>query len=153
MITHYAVLSAPLFATVLLGYVVASNSRWRGDWTAMLSKLVMNVILPALLFHTMSDLRSLPAVNARLLIAFFGGCGIVFVLGRVIAARAFNLDGVGQSIFAMGGIFSNNVLLGLPLAKAALGIEAVPSVALVVVFNALTLWTLVSISIEWANHG
>jgi len=39
------------------------------------------------------------------------------------------------------------------MAKAALGTEAVPSVALVVVFNALTLWTLVSVSVEWARHG
>lgn len=152
-VVHYASLSAPLFAMVLLGYVLASWSGWRREWTGWLSKLVMSVILPGLLFHTMSDLRSLPSVNARLLIAFFGGCALVFVLGRVFAAKLFGLDGVSQSVFAMGGIFSNNVLLGLPMAKAALGIESVPSVALVVVFNAITLWTLVSVSIEWARHG
>jgi predicted permease len=60
---------------------------------------------------------------------------------------------VAQSVFATGGIFSNNVLLGLPMAKTALGVQAVPAVALVVVFNAVTLWTLTSISIEWARHG
>jgi len=153
IVFHYALLSAPLFAMVLLGYVLANWSEWKQQWTAWLSKLVMSVILPGLLFHTMSDLRSLPPVNARLLIAFFGGCALVFVLGRLLAAKWFELDGVSQSVFAMGGIFSNNVLLGLPMAKAALGIESVPSVALVVVFNALTLWTLVSVSIEWARHG
>jgi malonate transporter and related proteins len=153
IIVQFAILSAPLFAMVLLGYLLASWSRWQQQWTAGLSKLVMGVILPALMFHTMSDLRSLPPVNARLLIAFFGGCGIVFLLGRLVAARVFKLDGASQSVFAMGGVFSNNVLLGLPMAKAALGIEAVPSVALVVVFNALTLWTLVSVSVEWARHG
>jgi predicted permease len=56
-------------------------------------------------------------------------------------------------VFALGGIFSNNALLGLPLAKAILGDAAVPPVALVLVFNALTLWTLVSVSVEWARHG
>jgi predicted permease len=50
-------------------------------------------------------------------------------------------------------VFSNNVLLGIPLAKSALGDAAMPSVALVLVFNALTLWTLVSVSVEWARHG
>lgn len=153
IVLHYAWLSAPLFAMVLLGYVLANWSGWRKEWTAWLSKLVMSVILPGLLFHTMSDLHSLPPVNPRLLIAFFGGCAVVFVIGRVLAAKLFALDGVSQSVFAMGGVFSNNVLLGLPMAKAALGVEAVPSVALVVVFNALTLWTLVSVSIEWARHG
>jgi len=153
MILHYALLAAPLFAMVLLGYLIACWSGWQQRWTALLSKLVMAVILPGLLFHTMSDLHSLPPVNARLLIAFFGGCFIVFVGARWVAARFFRLDGAGQSVFAMGSIFSNNVLLGLPMAKAALGVESVPSVALVVVFNALTLWTLVSVSIEWSRHG
>src|SRR5699024_9593151 len=55
--------------------------------------------------------------------------------------------------FAMGGIFSNNVLLGIPLASALLGPEALPSVALVLVFNALILWSLVTISVEWSRHG
>ena len=153
MILRYARLSAPLYALVLLGYAVARVPRWRASWTTWASNFVFAVALPALLFHMMSDLSSLPPVDARLLLAFFGGCLIVFVVGRVVAARVFALDGVAQSVFALGGIFSNNVLLGLPLAKLAIGPAAVPSVALVLVFNSLTLWTLVSVSVEWARHG
>jgi predicted permease len=118
-----------------------------------LSRFVFSVALPAMLFRLMSDLSQLPPVDARLLLAFFGGCLIVFVIGRLVAWRLFALDGVGQSVFALGGVFSNNVLLGLPLAKVALGDAALPSVALVLVFNALILWTLLTVSIEWARHG
>ena len=150
---HYFVLSAPLFAIVLVGFCLASWSRWRSQWTAWASKFVFNVALPAMLFFLMSDLHALPAVTHTVLVAFFGGCLIVFVVGRALAARAFKLDGVAQSVFAMGGVFSNNVLLGLPLVKITLGEQAVPAAALVIVFNAFTLWTLVSISIEWAKHG
>jgi predicted permease len=92
-------------------------------------------------------------VDTRLLVAFFGGCLIVFVLGRLIGRWLFALDGVQQSVFALGGIFANNVLLGVPIARAALGEAAMPSVALVLVFNSLTLWTLVTVSVEWARHG
>jgi hypothetical protein len=118
-----------------------------------LSTFVFSVALPAMLFGLMSDFSKLPPVDARLLIAFFGGCLIVFVIGRLVAWKVFALDGVSQSVFALGGVFSNNVLLGLPLAKVALGDAAVPSVALVLVFNALILWTLVTVSVEWARHG
>ena len=52
----------------------------------------------------------------------------------------------------MGGIFANNVLLGLPLAKVTLGDAAMPSVSLVLVFNSLLLWTLATVSVEWARH-
>ena len=113
---------------------------------------MFSVAIPALLFRLMSDFSRLPPVDARLLIAFFGGCLVVFVLGRVIADRVFALDGVGQSVFALGGIFSNNVLLGVPLAKITLGEASIPAVSLVLVFNSLLLWTLVTVSVEWARQ-
>lgn len=145
-------LSAPLFVIVFAGFLIA-RGRWRREWTELGSKLVFMVALPALLFHMMSGLSELPPVDARLLIAFFGSCFIVFIIGRVVSARLFHLDGVAQSVFALAGVFSNNVLLGVPIARLTLGEEALPSVALVLVFNALTLWTLVTVSVEWARHG
>jgi len=150
---RYFLLSAPLFGTVFAGYAVAKLPFWRLRWTHLASRAVFAMLVPALLFHRMSDLSTLPPVDVRLLIAFFGGCFVVFAIGRATAAWLFRLDGISQSIFALGGVFSNNVLLGLPMARATLGPEALPSVALVLVFNSLTLWTLVSVSIEWARHG
>lgn len=150
---HHLALAAPLFILVLLGYLLSVSGRFPRTVSEGLSKFAFSVAVPALLFRLMSDLSKLPPVDARLLIAFFGGCLIVFGIGRVVAARAFRLDGVSQSVFALGGVFSNNVLLGVPIAKATLGEAAMPAVALVLVFNALTLWTLVTVSVEWARHG
>jgi predicted permease len=150
---QYFLLSAPLFAIVLAGYLLGLWPGWQKKWTAWASKFVFNVALPAMLFHLMSGMGTLPPVKAGVLVAFFGGCLVVFGVGRVVAARYFHLDGTAQSVFAMGGIFSNNVLLGLPMAKITLGPSAVPAAALIIVFNAFTLWTLVSISIEWSKHG
>lgn len=150
---HYLLLSAPLFGLVMVGYAVASLPFWKKRWTELGSKIVFAGPLPLLLFHMMSNVRSAPAVDARLLIAFFGSCFIVFLVGRAVAALVFRLDGVAQSVFALGGVFSNNVLLGVPLAQLTLGPAALPCVALVLVFNALTLWTLVTVSVEWARHG
>ncbi len=150
---HYLALSAPFFAIVILGYGVARLPVWRPSWTQWATKFVFAVPLPALLFHMMSDRQKAAAVDARLLLAFFGSCLIVFVIGRAVGHFAFHLDGVAQSVFALGGVFSNNVLLGVPLARLTLGPEAMPCVALVLVFNALTLWTLVTVSVEWARHG
>lgn len=106
-----------------------------------------------MLFHMMSHQAALPPVDGRVLLAYFGSCLIVFVIGRVTGAWLFRLDGTAQSVFGLGGIFSNIVLTGLPIAKVALGVAAVPVVALLLIFNALTLWTLVSVSVEWSRHG
>jgi malonate transporter and related proteins len=114
---------------------------------------VFAIALPAMLFQLMSHQASLPRANPRVLVAYFGSCLIVFFLGRAIARWCFKMDGVAQSVYALGGIFSNIVLTGLPIARVALGDAAVPVVALLLVFNALTLWTLVSVSVEWSRHG
>ncbi len=150
---HHLEISAPLFVLVLAGYLLAASGRWPKVVSDALAKFVFAVAVPALLFRLMADMSRLPPVDARLLIAFFGGCLIVFVLGRAAGLWLFGLNGVQQSVFALGGIFANNVLLGLPIIKATLGDAAMPSVALVLVFNSLTLWTLVTVSVEWARHG
>ncbi|MBI5790373.1 MAG: AEC family transporter [Rhodocyclales bacterium] len=146
-------LAVPLFALVLVGYALKRSARMPAGWSQGLSWLVFSVALPVMLFRLMSRVSSLPPVDGRLLLAFFGGCLLVFVIGRVIAWKLFAMNGVEQSVFALGGIFSNNVMLGLPLSTLILGEAATPSVALILVFNALTLWTLVTASVEWARHG
>ena len=146
-------LAVPLFALVLAGYVLKRMARLPDGWSQRLSWLVFSVALPVMLFRLMSKLSSLPPVDERLLFAYFGSCLLVFAIGRVIAWRLFALNGVEQSVFALGGIFSNNVMLGLPLSTLILGEAATPSVALILVFNALILWTLVTASVEWARHG
>jgi predicted permease len=146
-------LAAPLFLLIALGYALVRLAGWPRSVASGMNTFVFSVALPALLFKLMSGLSELPPVDTRLLAAFFGGCLIMFAIGRVIAGRMLKLDGAAGSILAMAGVFSNNVLLGIPLARATLGAAALPAVALVLVFNALILWTLLSISIEWSRHG
>lgn len=150
---HHLFLASPLFFLVFAGYALMYFSRLPKSLCERLTWFVFSVAVPAMLFRMMSNFSKLPPVDARLLVAFFGSCLIVFAIGRLIAWKGFGLDGVGQSVFALGGVFSNNVMLGLPLAKVVLGDAALPSVALVLVFNALILWTLVTVSVEWARHG
>lgn len=150
---HSLQLCVPLFALVFVGYAIAAWPRWQPRWTQRCSVLVLHIALPAMLFHLLSDFSTLPPVDPKLLLAFFGGCLLVFAGGRAVGARWFRLEGAAQSVFAMGGVFSNNVMLGLPLARITLGPPALPAVALIVVFNALVLWTLLSLSIEWSRHG
>lgn len=151
-LTHFS-LASPLFMLVLLGYGLGRSKRWPSSVSEALTRFSYVVAMPAMLFKLMSGVSTMPPVDFRLLLAFFGGCLIVFVIGRLIAYGVFQLDGIQQSVFALGGVFSNNVLLGLAIAKTTLGDEAVPVVSMVIVFNALILWTLVTVSIEWARHG
>ena len=147
-----AALTAPLFLLVFVGYALSRFGHWPKVVSDALTRFVFAVAVPALLFRLMADFSRLPAVDARLLVAYFGGCAITYVIARVFAARAFRMNGVGQSVFGMGTIFSNNVLLGIPIAKVALGEASLPVVSLLLVFNSFLLWTAVTISVEWARN-
>jgi len=135
-----------------VGYALSRWGGWPKAVSDALTRFTFSVAIPAFLFRLMIDFRALPPVDARLLIAYFGGSLAMFAVSRIVAARAFAMDGVSQTIFAMGTIFSNNVLLGIPLAKIILGDASLPAVSLVVVFNSLILWTLVTVSVEWARN-
>ena len=150
--TDLLALTAPLFLLVFVGYALSRWGHWPKVVSDALTRFVFAVAIPALLFRLMSDFSRLPPVDARLLIAYFGGCLVTYAIARAIAARTLAMDGVAASVFAMGTIFSNVVLLGIPLAKVALGDASLPSVSLVVVFNSLTLWTLITVSVEWTRN-
>ena len=152
MLQHLILLTAPLFLLVLLGYALVQWGSWPKEIADGLTRFVFSVAIPAMLFRLMSGVSNLPPPNWMLLIVFFGSCLAIFVLGRILARFMFRMDGVSQSVFGLGAVFSNIVLLGLPLSKITLGDAAVPAVSLILVFNAFLLWTLVTVSVEWARN-
>jgi predicted permease len=150
---HLVALTAPLFLLIAIGYALTRWGRWPKATADALTRFTFSVAIPAFLFRLMSDFSRMPPVDPALLVAYFGGCLVVFGLGRAVSYALFRHDGAAQSVFALGGIFANAVLLGIPVTKITLGEAAIPAVSLVVVFNALFLWTLITVSIEWARHG
>lgn len=143
----------PLFMLAIFGYAIVRIAKWPKTVADGLSLFVFKVAIPIMLFRMMATFSQQPMVDSRLLIAFFGSCLIVFVIGRLIGAKIFKLDGTAGSVFALGGIFSNNVMIGTPIAVLLLGESSLPSVALVLLFNGLILWSLVTISVEWSQNG
>lgn len=146
-------LSAPLFLLIALGYCLGRFAHWPESVNEGLNRFCFNVAIPCMLFKVMSKFFESPPVDMRLLIAYFGTCFVIYVIGRIAAKSVFRMDAVSASVFGLAGIFSNNVMLGIPVAIILLGASSLSSVALVLVFNSLILWTLVTVSVEWAQNG
>ncbi len=146
-------LALPLYLLILIGYLLARFANWPKAVPEALSRFVFVIAIPSMLFALTSDLSRLPPLDVRVLLAYFGGCLAVFVAARLLAGRLFRQDGVGQTVFGMAAIYGNTVMLGLPIAKAAIGEASVPSLAMVLVTNALVMWTLVTVSVAWARGG
>ncbi len=151
--SHILALTAPLFLLIALGYALCAWGGWSSVAGDALTRFVFSVALPVLLFRLMSGFSRMPSATPDVLVAYFGGCLFVFFVGRLVARHLFHMDGIAQSVFALGGIYSNNVLLGIPMAQMTLGDAAMPAFSLVVMFNVLLLWTLCTVSVEWARHG
>ena len=101
----------------------------------------------------MSGLSEMPPVDWKVLIAFFASCVVVFLLGKYCGKYFFRQDSTGQVITGMGGIFGNNVQLGVPIVQVSLGAEAIPTISLIIIFNVLLLWTAATACVEFGKTG
>ena len=142
----------PLFALIGLGFLCTKLNLLTDSVGTGLSKYAFVIALPMLLFNVMSNITHLPPPNGFIAIAFFGSCFIVFIIGRVVGDRFLKLNGEGQTIFGMAGVFSNNVQLGIPIAISLLGQEALPSIAVIFSLNGFLMWTLATIAIEISRN-
>lgn len=146
-------LAIPLYLLILLGFALARRGTVPAGTSEALSRFVFTIAIPSLLFQITSDLSKMPPVDPRLLIPYFGACLLVFVIARVIGRTRFGQDGVGQTVFGMASIYGNTVLLGVPIARSVLGAPALPAMALVLVVHTIFMWTLATLSVEWARGG
>jgi len=150
---HHLGLCSPLFFMVFIGWGLVKCKVFDEAVVSALSKFVFRFLMPVLLFGLMSHASEMPPVDWRVLIAFFASCIVVFCLGKLCARSVFRLDSTGQVIMGMGGIFANNVQLGVPILQASLGNQAIPTASLIIVFNVLLLWTTATACVEFGRNG
>lgn len=118
-----------------------------------MNRFVFAVPLPVLLFRAVSQVGAQKGVDLRVLIAFFGSCLLVFGVGYWTSKAVLRQKASGPAMVGIASVFSNNGLLGVPLVQVLLGPKAMPQVAWIMMFNAVTLWTLVTIVIESSKPG
>jgi len=141
--THPVVASlTPVFLLIALGYL-AGRLNWIRDVAVKdLSNLVFLLLIPALLFRTMSAVH-VETLDLRPLAAYFPAA--LGLLGASIAWRGFNRASV---VMAVGGVFSNMVMIGITLVELAYGKEALVTLLTLVSVHALILLTVSSVVLE-----
>ena len=150
---HHLSLCAPLFLMVFLGWALVKIGMFSHSVTKALSQFVFKLLMPVMLFHLMSDGSNRPPVDWKVLIAFFGSCVVVYIIGNFLGGKLFKQDSTGRVITGMGGIFGNNVQLGVPIVQTSLGTAAMPTISLLIIFNVLLLWTSATACVEFGRTG
>jgi malonate transporter len=134
----------PVFLLIALGFL-AGRLQWIRDSSIKdLSNLVFLLLIPALLFRTMSAVR-FEQLDLLPVAAYF--LAALTLLGVSIAWRGFNCRSV---VMALAGTFSNMVMLGITLVELAYGKAGLVTVLTLVSVHALILLTVGSIVLELA---
>lgn len=135
MIQQVLSIVAPLFIIAAIGYFYGSRVRPEMRIT---NQLIMDVFMPALIFHVMiqDDFYPLQYINLV-------GAGILLMLLSGIAAFALSkVVGFSWRAFTPPAMFSNWANLGLPLYVFALGDEALGAGVMLVVAGNLLCFTI-----------
>lgn len=132
----------PVFLLIAAGYL-AGRLQWiRESAVRDLSNLVFLLLIPALLFRTMSGVH-VETLDLSPLLAYFPAA--LLLLGVSIAWRGFNRTSV---VLALGGVFSNMVMIGITLVELAYGKAALVTLLTLVSVHALILLTVGSVVLE-----
>lgn len=143
----------PVFALVLAGWGSARLGLLSPEGVRGLAAFVFYVALPAFLFRTLGRGIDWGSVDWGLLGSYFGACAALYAVALPLSRRAFGLGLDEAAVFAMGGVWSNLVLLGIPLTVAAFGERGVLPLMMLIAFDGVLMIPLTSILIEVGRGG
>jgi predicted permease len=145
---------APVFALIAAGYAAVmfrfvSEGAHKG-----ISEFAFSIAIPALLFRTIV-VSEFPDVSPyRMWGAYYGALALTWIAAMAVSAllrtpRGSREDGV---VFAIGSVYGNIVMLGIPLVLSALGNEAAGPMALILSVNTPLLWLCGILQMELVNQ-
>ena len=145
---------APVFALIAAGYAAVlfrfvSETAHKG-----ISEFAFSIAVPALLFRTIV-VSEFPAVSPyRMWGAYYGALAITWIAALALSAllRARREDREDGVVFAIGSVYGNIVMLGIPLTLSALGNEAAGPMALILSVNTPLLWLCGILQMEWVSR-
>lgn len=126
----------PVFLVLGFGYLSAWRKWISGDAIDGLMRFVTNFGLPVLLFHAIAKLDLAANLDLGLLVSFFGGALAAYLVAYIGARIVFRRSPVDAVAIGFAGMFSNTLLLGLPITERAFGSEALAGNYTIIAFHA-----------------
>jgi malonate transporter and related proteins len=145
---------APVFALIAAGYAAVlfrfvSETAHKG-----ISEFAFSIAIPALLFRTIVVSEFSGVSPWRMWGAYYGALALTWIAALILSAllrqrREDREDGV---VFAIGSVYGNIVMLGIPLTLSALGNEAAGPMALILSVNTPLLWLCGTLQMELVDR-
>ena len=132
----------PVVVLIGIGFAAGRLKLIRGEAVRDLSNLVFLVLVQALLFRTMATAR-LYRLDLHSVALYYVVSGVMFfalLLVRGLSSRS--------AVLALAAIFSNTLMIGVPLVQLAYGEQALVSLFTLISMHALILLTLATVVLE-----
>ncbi len=141
----------PVFIMMGIGWLAVKTGYLNDTLSDHLNAFTVKLAVPVLLFRAMINLDFSQAFNPPTLLGFYLGAIVSFAIG-IILARSIWKRRPGEAV-AVGfcALFSNTVLLGIPIMERVYGEASLAPVFGIVALHAGTMYTIGLITMELAR--
>lgn len=124
----------PVFLVTGAGWAAVRGGLFGADLVDALMRFATRFAIPVLLFQAIAGLDLGAAFRPPLLLAFYSGAAAGFAAGLLGGRYLFHRSWEDAVAFGFVALFSNSVLLGLPIMERAYGPEALaPNFAIIAI--------------------
>lgn len=143
----------PIMFMIGLGFFLSRKKWFEGDSASLISRIVLNVALPAYMVSNLLSGYDKPKLISMLpgLPVAFLGIWMSFILAHILG-RIFKIDRERRGVFACMFTLSNGVFIGVPLNLLLFGDGSLPYSLLYYIANTTSLWTIGSYGIALDAH-
>ncbi len=138
----------PVFGLILLGFWLGKINFFTPAGIGEISKFIFYLAIPALIFRTGAQGLDTKALELSMLVLYYGVNLLIFIVCLALGERWLGLTRLESPVFATGTIYSNLVLVGLPIVQTRFGQPGLVALMTIISINTLILFTLPSTLIE-----
>lgn len=143
---------APVFVLIGLGYLAVRLKLYPQDGVRGLLAYVNNFATPCLLFRAMLEVDFQAAFNPSIIAPYYLGAFSVMLIGALVARYAFKRRPGEAVSVGFASMFTNTVLVGIPVLQRAFGEEAMPIIYSIIGLHAPILMTVGMFVMELARR-
>ncbi len=143
----------PVFLVIASGWLAARARLLTAEMIDGLMRFAQGVAVPVLLAQSIGKLDLAASFDARLFASFYTGAFAGFGLG-FLGARLLGRPATDAVAIGFAAMFSNSLLLGVPITERAFGPEALSGNFAIIAIHSPLLYTIGIIAMELArSHG
>lgn len=131
----------PVYLLVGLGYLAAWRKLFDDRSVDALMRFAQGFAAPVLLFQSIAQIDLTAEFDIKLLIAFYAGAFGAFLLASLGSSRFLGRSGEDSVAIGFAAMFSNSLLLGIPITQRAYGVEALTGNWIIIAVHSPLLYT------------